>query len=824
MIPVSTYRLQLSPTQDLAAATGLVDYLSDLGVGALYCSPLLQPAPGSTHGYDVVDPTHVNDELGGEPARLALVTALRDAGMGALLDLVPNHMGVGVPAANPSWWSVLRDGPASPYASWYDLEAGVPILVPVLGSPEDLGRLSLSPDRTELHYVEHRFPVAPGTADVGTAQEVHERQHYRLVYWRRGNAELTYRRFFDVSELAAVRVEDPEVFDSTHAEVLRWVSSDPDVISGLRIDHPDGLAAPGAYLRRLRARLAASGLGEQAWLLVEKITSLRSDGTSEALPVSWPVDGTTGYDALREVGGVFVDPRGESLVDQVAAEHTAVRERLSVSEHAAKRLVTDEILVAEVRRIAALVPAGEDEDTEPGADALTSAADTEPDVVRGPADDGPPSSTVDAVAELLAAYPVYRSYLPEGRTYLERAVDTAATARPDLADVIRRIHAAMLADPDGELSVHVEQTSGMVTAKGVEDTTFYRWNRFVALNEVGGAPDHFGVTPAAFHAACAHRDAASPATMTTLSTHDTKRSEDVRARLAVLSELTVEWGAFLRRLSVRHPLPSPSLELLAWQSVVGAWPLSAERLGGYLTKAAKEAKLVTSHVDPVPEVDDAIAAWPAAVLGDEETVADIEAFVGSIDRLGRSNALGQKLLQLAGPGVPDVYQGTELFEYSLVDPDNRRPVDFERRRQLLARLDGGWLPGGGGDAERGDHAELDDIAATKLLVTATALRLRRFRPELFCGYAPIPASGPAAEHAVAFARGGPAGRQRMVAVATRLPVGLEAGGGWHETVLPLPGAADDWTDMITGAPIDGATPRLSDLLARYPVALLVRPA
>ncbi len=237
----------------------------------------------------------------------------------------------------------------------------MPILIPVLGAPEDVSALELSDDRTELRYYEHRYPVAPGTADSGTPEEVHERQHYRLVHWRRGNAELTYRRFFDVSDLAAVRVDDPEVFEATHAEVLRWIAADPDVMSGLRIDHPDGLTAPGAYLQRLRARLGETGLGEDAWLLVEKITSLRSDGTTEALPTSWPADGTTGYDALREVCGLFVDPRGESLIEQVATEHTGARERISLAEHVAKRLVTDEILVAEVRRIAALVPPGDED-------------------------------------------------------------------------------------------------------------------------------------------------------------------------------------------------------------------------------------------------------------------------------------------------------------------------------------------------------------------------------------------------------------------------------------------------------------------------------
>ena len=365
----------------------------------------------------------------------------------------------------------------------------------------------------------------------------------------------------------------------------------------------------------------------------------------------------------------------------------------------------------------------------------------------------------------------------------------------------------MLADPGGALATRIQQTSGMVMAKGVEDTTFYRWNRFVALNEVGGDPSRFGVSPAEFHAALADREAAWPATMTTLSTHDTKRSEDVRARLAVLAEIPGEWTAGCAGGPAAHPLPDRSLELLAWQCLVGAWPIPADRLAGYLGKAAKEAKLVTSHVDAVPEVDAAIAEWPAQVLADAELVADIERFVERIAGPGRCNSLGQKLLQIAGPGVPDVYQGTELFEYSLVDPDNRRPVDWAARRELLARLDDGWLP------------EIDAEGAAKLLVTASALRLRRYRPEVFTGYRPLPAAGPAAAHLVAFQRS-PA----LVAVATRLPVGLAAAGGWRDTVLPLPDGAADWWDVITGAAVEGPTPRVHDLLSRYPVALLVRPA
>ncbi|WP_414709446.1 malto-oligosyltrehalose synthase [Pseudonocardia sp.] len=778
--PSSTYRLQLSKDLTFRDAVGLVPYLDALGVGAVYASPILEAGAGSNHGYDVVDPTRVSAERGGEEGRRALAAAVREHRMGLVVDIVPNHVGVDVPQANPWWWDVLAHGRESEHAGTFDIDwdAG-PILLPVLDADEEkaLSELTLSEDRTRLRYYEREFPVAPGTGDTGTPQEVHARQHYRLVSWKRGAAELNYRRFFDVSTLAAVRVEVPEVFDKTHREVLRWVEAGE--VDGIRVDHPDGLADPGGYVRRLRA-----AIGPNRWLLVEKIL-----GVGEELPASWPVNGTTGYEALREIQGVFIDPDGAGLLTQLAAEHTGSKRSARAVEHDARREVADTLLAAEVRRIAALVPVPEaapSTEEEPGAAA---------DRVR------------TAVAELLCGYPVYRSYLPEGREALETAVSVARTHRPDLADVLLAIRDAMLADPTGPLATRVQQTSGMVMAKGVEDTAFYRWNRFVALNEVGGDPSRFGVSPAEFHRAMATREAGWPATMTTLSTHDTKRSEDVRARLAVLSEIPAEWAERMRKWAVAHPLPERSLELLAWQNLVGAWPIPAERMSAYLVKAAKEAKLVTSHVDPVPEVDDAIAAWPEQVLADAELVADIEEFVSRIAGPGRSNSLGQKLLQIAGPGVPDVYQGTELFDYSLVDPDNRRPVDWEARRQLLARLDEGWLP------------DVEADGAAKLLVTASALRLRRYRPEVFTGYRPLAAEGPAARHAVAFARSA-----SLVAVATRLPVGLAERGGWGDTVLPLPEGTTDWHDVITDTPIDGATPRLADVLARYPVALLVRPA
>ena len=774
-VPSSTYRLQLHAGLTFGQAAELTDYLADLGVGALYASPMLESTPGSNHGYDVVDPTRASSERGGEAGRQRLVSAVRAAGLGLIVDIVPNHVGVAVPTLNPWWSDVLVHGRQSAHASYFDVnwDAG-PLLLPVLGADTEadedpeLDKLELVRDEhgyPGLRYYEHLFPVAYGSADHGSPREVHERQHYRLVAWRRGAAELTYRRFFDVSTLAAVRVEDPVVFEAAHREVLRWVAAGD--VDGLRVDHPDGLTDPGGYLRRLRA-----ALGPDRWLLVEKIL-----GVGETMPASWPVDGTTGYEALREICGVFVDPAGAGLLTQFAAEHTGQRLAAHTVERAARREVAGTLLAAEVRRIARLVP-----EVEPG-------------------------KAADAVAELLCSFPVYRSYLPEGREALEVAVSVARTNRPDLAEPFELIYGRMLAEPEGELARRVQQTSGMVTAKGVEDTAFYRWNRLVALNEVGGDPARFGVSVAELHAAAAAREASMPATMTTLSTHDTKRSEDVRARLAVLAELPAEWAAAVRGWAAAHPLPEPSLELLAWQCLVGAWPIPADRMAAYLLKAAKEAKLATSHVHAVPEVDEAIAAWPAAVLADAEVVAGIEEFVARIAPAGWSNSLGQKLLQLAGPGVPDVYQGTECFEYSLVDPDNRRPVDFGTRRALLGRLDEHWLP------------DVDASGAAKLLVTTSALRLRRYRPELFTGYRPLVADGPAAAHAVAFARD-----PGLVAVATRLPVGLAARGGWADTVLALPDGADDWTDVITGESVSGSTPKLADLLARYPVALLVRPA
>ncbi|MFC5006450.1 malto-oligosyltrehalose synthase [Dactylosporangium cerinum] len=739
--PTGTYRVQVRPDFDLDAAAGLAGYLHDLGVSHLYSAPLLTATPGSPHGYDVVDPTAVNPQLGGPDALRRLAGALRQQRLGLIVDIVPNHMGLFQPAANPAWWDVLTHGRSSAFADWFDIDwSAGPIVVPVLGAASDLAELSI--EGGELRYYEHRFPIAPGTTG-GSPQDVHDRQHYRLVDWRRGNELLNYRRFFAVTELAGVRVEDPAVFDATHAEVLRWVAAGD--VDGIRVDHPDGLRDPDGYLHTLRER------APDAWLVVEKILE-----RGEPLPPHWPVDGTTGYDALGDVCGLFVDPDGAPPVDgQDWAEEA----------HEQKLDVTRRLFPAELRRLDALAPGSA--------------------VVLG---------------ELAANFHVYRTYLPYGRADFDAAVAETKRRRPDLAGALDDLQ-PRLTDPADELCARFQQLTGAVMAKGVEDTAMYRWNRFIALNEVGGDPSRFGVPPEEFHTAAARRLEDWPAGMTTLSTHDTKRGEDVRARLAVLSEAVPGVPDLLAPLLGRAGIPDPSFEALFWQTVVGAWPIGADRLQAYLTKAAREANRSTSWDAPDEAFEARFAAAVRLLDDDPQLRADVEAVVTLIRPHGWSNALGQKLVQLTMPGVPDVYQGTELWEDSLVDPDNRRPVDFAERRDLLLALDSAAAP-----------PPVDSSGVAKLLVTSRALRLRRDRPELFQRYHPVDVTGDSSGHVVAFDRGG------ALTVATRLPLRLAAAGGWDGEDLKLPGGA--WTDVLTGRRI-GST-RIGDILSTYPVALLVR--
>lgn len=748
-IPSSTYRVQISPAFDMHQTAELASYLAELGVTHLYASPLLQAAPGSAHGYDVVDHHHIDEARGGGDGLRQLIGTLRAHNLGIVIDIVPNHMGVADPTTNAMWWDVLALGPGSVFTPYFDIDwSRGRLVLPVLPhEPDALSELRI--EEGELRFREQRFPLAVGTAESGTPQEIHDRQHYELMSWRRGNSELNYRRFFAVSTLAGLRVEEPHVYGATHEELLKWAVE----VDGVRVDHPDGLVDPQGYLSQLSHDLPAD-----TWLVVEKIL-----GPGESLPV-WPCHGTTGYDALAEVDSVFADPDATEKLTALDHELTGRNTRWPDLVHACKRDVATGMLRAELTRLAAL------------------ASDI-------PAVD-------EALAEIAACLPVYRTYLPDGDANpLDVALDEARQRRTDLIDAIDALH-ERLHDGSDELCRRFQQFSGAVMAKGVEDTAYYRWTRFLPSTEVGGDPSRIGCTPADFHAANASRTTTS---MTTLSTHDTKRGEDVRARLAVLTEMPDDWATAVRRWATRAPLPDQSLTHLLWQTIVGAWPIERDRLHVALEKAAREARVATTWDDPEAGFETGMHAVIDRVYDDPELHGEVADFVAAITPHGWSNSLGAKLFQLTMPGVPDTYQGTELWDNSLVDPDNRRPVDFPRRRDLLATATGESPP------------PIDDTGAAKLRVVATALRLRRDLH--LTDYRPIEAAGSAAAHAIAFDRGG------IVAAATRLPVTLRRHDGWQDTTLSLPDG--EWRDALTGAAF-GGTVAVESLFAVYPVALLVR--
>ncbi|MEQ7847435.1 malto-oligosyltrehalose synthase [Nocardioides kribbensis] len=797
--PVSTYRLQITEDFDLHTAAGRLEYLRDLGVDWVYLSPLLAAEPGSDHGYDVVAHDRVDESRGGAEGLAALSAEARRLGLGVLVDIVPNHVGVATPTDEQWWWDVLKLGRESEHATAFDVDWAAGdgrIRIPVVGDddlPEGdggpIGHLTLSPDRGELLYHDNHYPVAPGTAGPGTPggddpQAVHALQHYELVSWHTADDGLNYRRFFAVNTLAALRVEDPEVFAESHREIRRWFTE--GLVDGLRVDHPDGLRDPQRYLDDLR------DLTGGAYVLVEKILE-----PGERLSDSWATDGTTGYDALGHLDRVLTDPAGQAPLDALETRLRGHEVDWAAMIHDTKREVADGILGSEVRRITR--------------------------EVRRVTTEAPEAAVVDAVAELLACFPVYRSYLPDGVEHLDEAFALAREHRPDLAgtlDVLRPVLGDIWHPP----ARRFQQTSGMVMAKGVEDCAFYRWSRLTSLNEVGGDPSVFALPVTAFHEAMTERQREWPHAMTTLSTHDTKRGEDVRARITVLAERPEDWAAALERLLALAPLPDPGFGSLLWQAVLGAWPASTdgagvtgempadlrERLHGYAMKAMREAGDRTTWTEPDEAYEAAVHAAVDAAVDSAEVRAVLDGLLAQVTGPGWSNALAAKLVAITMPGVPDVYQGSELWEQSLVDPDNRRPVDFDDRVALLAEVaaDGAGAPP--------LTASVDDHGAAKLRVTARALGLRRGRPELFSSYDGVRASGPAADHVLAFDRGG------AVTVATRLPAGLAGRGGWQDTRLELPGGA--WRDVVSDRVVtaDEQGLALDDVLATYPVALLVR--
>ncbi|EFO80101.1 malto-oligosyltrehalose synthase [Oscillochloris trichoides DG-6] len=950
-MPRATYRLQFNTKFTFADAEKLITYLHNLGISDLYASPILTPRNGSSHGYDITDHSTLNPDLGGEEGFERLSAALRAHAMGLILDVVPNHMGIG-DARNVWWFDVLENGASSIYAHYFDIDwEPVPrqlagkVLLPVLGDQYgevlDRGELQLhyADGSFVLSYWEHRFPINPRTyndllshrldhliatqgADDPDVMELQsiitalkylpprtetdpesiaernrekeiikrridrlyrasvplqqalaetlseyngtpghsasfdlldallERQPYRLAFWRVATEEINYRRFFDINDLAAIRVELPEVLAATHQRIFQLLAAGQ--ASGLRIDHPDGLWDPSGYFHQLQQH-AEQTLGHPIYILIEKILSLR-----EPLPDDWAVAGTTGYDFLNEVNGIFVDQSTRRSFDQIYTDLVGPQPQFANLVNSKKKEIMLVSLASEINALSHIL------------DDLTEHNRHYRDFTL--------NSLTFAIREVLACLDIYRTYIrgPERVTERDvRAIDaavreakrrnprTAGAIFDFLGDTLtlRNLANFALEARAGVLRfvMKFQQISGPVMAKGVEDTSFYVYNRLVSLNEVGGHPEHFGSDLRHLHAHAAERARRWPDSMLATSTHDTKRSEDVRARINVLSELPREWRQLVLRWSRLNAakktlvdgeaLPSRNDEYLLYQTLVGAWPQTEssssvpsvfkERIAAYMEKATREAKVHTSWVNPNPEYDAAVQSFVAAILDGRRSRAFIES-IGTFSRkvafFGRFNALAQTLIKLTAPGVPDIYQGTELWDLSLVDPDNRRPVDYGLRQRLLADL-----------REREASGDLATLASElltnaadgriKLYLTMRALGLRRTQPDLFAAgsYIPLVATGPHTEHVVAFSRRRE--QHELLCVVPRLCLRLvegeerpPVGEVWAETWLPLPGVAEGtrYTNLFTGAQVEvaahseGAGVALRDLLAIFPVGVLVR--
>jgi len=819
--PDATYRFQFHAKFRFADAIRLVPYLAKLGISHLYASPFLKARPGSTHGYDVIDHNAVNPEIGTEKELNLLIKTLREHGMGLVPDLVPNHMGV-LHADNAWWLDVLEKGRASAYARYFDIDwSRGKLLLPVLGKHygEVLEGRELKVEqgkdgRWSVRYYQHRFPLNRKStqglkrppADPMVLHRLLERQHYRLAYWRVASDEINYRRFFEITDLAGVRIEDPAVFEATHGLICRLARR--GAIDGLRIDHPDGLADPRAYLERLNEAFV------RPWVVVEKILA-----DYERLPGDWPIHGTTGYRFVNVLSGVFIDKSAEVNFDRVYQRFTGERASFNEISITSRHLIMNTTLAAELLMLStwlARIAAGNRFTRDFTASGLSK-----------------------ALAEIAAHFPVYRSYVSargvaeSDRKWIDWAVKAARRASriadPAVFDFVHGVLTLDAAPPKGQrrremlrFAMRFQQFTAPVVAKGVEDTAFYRYNRFIALNEVGGHPAHFGLSLKAFHAAAEYRARHWPTTMLGSSTHDTKRSEDARARLAVLSELSSTWRLWLRRWSTINRshrtqigemrMPSLADEYHFYQALIAVWPADAERLKAYMLKSAREAKLHTSWINPDAEYEAALERFVTESMASALFKKELDEVMPRLVHLGLLVSLSQALVKVASPGVPDYYQGTELWDFSLVDPDNRRPVEFGSRTRILAELE--KRPPKPADL----LANLADGRA-KLHVIRQGLALRKAQPALFHGgeYKPLSFE----ENLVAFSLG-----SRVVAIAPRLfarqlsDATAPIGSFWRDARLTLP--EGEFTDVLTGARHAGGTRPTAQLLAEFPVALLLR--
>jgi (1->4)-alpha-D-glucan 1-alpha-D-glucosylmutase len=810
--PRCTYRVQLSKDFTFAAAASRAEYLESLGVSHVYCSPFLQAARGSSHGYDVVDPHRINDELGGESGFRRFAAVVSENGLKLLMDVVPNHMAT-AGRSNPWWWDLLQNGKSSRYAGYFDIDwepamshLKGKVLLGVLGDRYgrelDAGRLTLEDKGSEVvvRYYEDEFPISQESLDGLQVESIREdldaldslllQQHYRLAYWRTAQEELNYRRFFTVDSLIGLRVELEQVLKESHRLVFDLIADGS--VAGLRIDHVDGLLDPEAYLVRLRA------VAPHAYLVVEKVLEY-----DEHLPSAFPVQGTTGYDFIAHVDGLFIDSQNEEPMTALYHAFTGESQPFSDVMRACKQEVMVSDLAPDFERLTSLLVD------------LCDRHRRQRDRTR--------RELQEAIREIASALTVYRTYVRPGsagendRRRVALATEEAARRHSEIdAELLAFMGELLLMEHEGqverEFAARFQQFTPAVMAKGVEDTAFYRYNRMVSLNEVGGDPARFGRPVEGFHEYCSRIAIDWPATMLTLSTHDTKRSADVRARLDLLSELPVDWGEAVRRWADHNEryrsqgYPDRNIEYLMYQTLVGAWPIDVVRVTEFLKKAAREGKAHTSWFNPAAVYEDALTQFASSVMADAEFLGDLETFIGrnQLVPLGRITSLAQTALLLTCPGVPDIYQGTEVWDLSLVDPDNRRQVDYERRRRLLAEVR---------DADPASVLARADDGAPKLWLIARLLEQRRRRPELFesASYAPLTALGAKARHVVSFAR------DRLLVIVPRLLIGL--GGDWGDTTIELPPGR--WKNLLTGDEQESGSPvDLSQMLQSFPVAVL----
>jgi len=877
---IATYRLQMHCGFTLDHAAAITGYLAQLGISHLYSSPILQAVKGSTHGYDVLDHSRVNGELGGEAAFERLSAALHQHDLGLLLDIVPNHMAIGG-KENRWWWDVLENGQSSKFAPYFDVEWMPPesklhhvVLLPVLGDHYgrvlDAGEIHIERHAGSftVHYHDHVFPIAPRSlqcilnpaaasaasedlaffADTleqlpsswatdwaslrrrhrdkgilgtlltrflqehsaaaaaidriiedinGDHEALHdllERQNYRLAFWRTARQDLGYRRFFDINTLIGLRTEDEQVFSDVHELVFQWLKSGGPV-AGVRVDHPDGLLDPEQYLIRLRERVPGG------WIVVEKILM-----PEEQLRASWPVSGTTGYDFLNQVMGLFIDPDSEDPLTKFYGDFTGETRRFPEILREKKLLILREMLGSDLNILSSM---------------LSNICERHPhhrDYTR--------RDLHDALRELMVDFPVYRTYVRPGigqvteddARVIGHTIQLVKSRRPDLgSDLLGFISDILLLKVRGDLEsdfvTRFQQVTGPVMAKGAEDTAFYCYHRFIALNEVGGDPGRYGVTVEQFHGWCQNMQRHWPNTMLATSTHDTKRSEDVRARLVTLSEMPGQWMDRVSAWSKRHirywgnQTPDHNFEYFWYQTLAGIWPIELERALPYSEKAVREAKVRTSWTDPHPEYEASVSSFVRSLYADGEFLQELGGLVDDLDTYGQQTSLSQTLLKLTAPGVPDLYQGTELWDFSLVDPDNRRPVDYDVRRRLLRELPG-LSP------EDIWHRRREGLP--KLWVIQQTLRIRHERPHAFGlrgNYSPLYARGGKSAHLVSFMRG-----EEIITLAPRLFQHVKK--GWDDTVLDLP--AGRWRHAFDGRIFDGGTCGVQDLLGRFPVGLLCK--